>query len=184
MNNSQKDKTQDSKREKRVRSLAALNPIKINAHSAPPTKLRLPEKRYNKTTFKNRKVVSRLPPKNGMRNSSKVTNGLPDIKSRGNGKKQPYLLSLREENNRIRDELKDISKQLSMHINQQLRLKSNFGDDEGRELKFIDGNIQNERKRLEIAQYEYEHWRYKLAKEGKTDNQFILKKRLKELTLQ
>ena len=80
--------------------------------------------------------------------------------------------------------MKDISKQLSMHINKQLREKSNFGNDDEKEIKFIDGNILNERKRLDIALYEYKHLQYRLSKEGNYDGNNNLKKKIKNIKVQ
>jgi hypothetical protein len=118
------------------------------------------------------------------KNDNNVTS-LPELKSSSlAGRKNLYLHSLREENNRIRDELKQISKQLSMHINKQLRDKSNFHIDTDKEVKFIEGNILNEHKRLEIVQYEFEHTRYIYSNEGNYEKQTDLKQRLKELSSQ
>jgi hypothetical protein len=77
--------------------------------------------------------------------------------------------------------LKQMSKQLSTHINRQLRVKSNFNVDIDKEVKFIEGNILNENKRLEIIHYEYDHTRYILAKEGSHEKQLELKAQLKEI---
>ena len=77
------------------------------------------------------------------------------VQSNSVGRKQGLLHSLREENTRIRNDLKQISKALSTHINRQLRDKSNTGIDVDKEIKFLDGNILNARKRLEIIEYEH-----------------------------
>ena len=76
------------------------------------------------------------------------------------GRKQSLLNNLRDENTRIRNELKQISNALSTHINRQLRDKSNNEIDIDKEIKFLDGNIINASKRLEIIEYEY----YSLSK--------------------
>ena len=77
-------------------------------------------------------------------------------------KKHKELLALREENNRLRNELKNISKQLSLHINKQLRDKSNLENDDEKDAKLIDRNLANSHKRLEIVEYEYEHLKHRL----------------------
>ena len=77
-------------------------------------------------------------------------------------KKHKELLALREENNRLKNELKNISKQLSLHINKQLRDKSNLENDDEKDAKLIDRNLANSHKRLEIVEYEYEHLKHRL----------------------
>ena len=71
------------------------------------------------------------------------------------GRKQSLLHNLREENTKIRNELKQISNALSTQINRLLRDKSNNDIDVDKEIKFLDGNIINAGKRLEIIEYEY-----------------------------
>lgn len=56
--------------DKRSRSVAALNPVKINAHSVPPSKIRFPEKRY-KNKYKAPKKLAYLPPKTIVKRTGK-----------------------------------------------------------------------------------------------------------------
>ena len=88
---------------------------------------------------------------------------------------------LKDENNEIREDLKRISKALSSHINKQLRIKSNINVDEDKEIKFMDGNIINARKRLEIVEYEYQQMRWRLSKQDQVERQNNLKKTTQDI---
>ena len=91
---------------------------------------------------------------------------------------------LREENNSIREELKRISKVLSSHINRQLRIKSNLNIDDDKEIKFMEGNIVNARKRLDIIEYEYQQTRWRFNREDQAERQTQLKKSIQDIDMQ
>jgi hypothetical protein len=155
----------------------------VNAHSQPPSRIKIIENSITPVA-RIQKGSSNLPPK--LLNSvTKNASSLPELRPViGKGKKHAFLISLREENNRIRNELKLISKQLTIHINRQLRDKSNFNADFEKELKFLEGNLTNANKRLEIVEYEFEQTKYLLRKDGKMEKHSELRDRLRQLNLQ
>lgn len=164
-----KERSREHKKNSSIqsRSQLGLNPVKINAHSVPPKRIRVSNKPKTVNLTPNKQI--------------KQTTSLPNLKTANVSKKHLFLQSLREENNRIRDELKQISKQLSLHINRQLREKSNFGSDIEKEIKFLDGNLQNEIKRLEIIQYEHAHLKHTLSSKSNENQAGDLKAKIKEL---
>jgi hypothetical protein len=100
---------------------------------------------------------------------------LPLLKQIPHGvKKNVFLVSLRKENGRIRDELKEISRQLSVHIGKQLKQNASGGrDGEGRdgekEMKVLEGSLVNAHKRYENTEVEHRRIRCLMVNEGKLD---------------
>lgn len=143
-----------------------MDPIKNQQRSLPP----------KRTTVSPISPINnqKLPPR--IIKTPQKPSSLPKIKN-----KKPFLISLREENSRIREELKQISKQLSMHINRQIREKVTSNFDFEKEARFLEGNLVNSLKRMEIADHEYDAVRAMLLKEGKFGKQLQLKKTLKEI---
>jgi hypothetical protein len=168
--NVQKDKIMSKKKK-------VLEPLKNHQRSQPPKRV---YDTFNPVTPSiKHQNHQKLPPRS-IKTPQKQTS-LPRLQENLKLKKPSFLLSLREENNRIREELKQISKQLSLHINRQMREKMASNVDFEKETKFIDGNLLNSQKRMEIADHEYEIVRAMLIKEGKFGKQLQLKKQIKEI---
>lgn len=155
-----KSKSRPRTNSQKPQSQPTLNPIRLNAHSMPPSNLILPTPSPQN--------ASRLPPR-------KAQKQLPLLKQIPHGvKKNVFLVSLRKENGRIRDELKEISRQLSVHIGKQLKQNANGGrDGDGRdgekEMKVLEGSLVNAHKRYENTEVEHRRIRCLMVNEGKLD---------------